>query len=70
MQAPRRISETWTHSRFQVLVFLDSHSECYHNWLPPLLEPIAYGYRTVVCPFVDVIDYETYEYRLQDNGAR
>ncbi|XP_014217204.1 N-acetylgalactosaminyltransferase 6 [Copidosoma floridanum] len=53
-----------------VLVFLDSHSEANINWLPPLLEPIAQNYRTCVCPFIDVIDYETFEYRAQDEGAR
>ncbi|CDW54968.1 polypeptide GalNAc transferase 6 [Trichuris trichiura] len=57
-------------STSEVLVFLDSHSECNYNWLPPLLDPIARDYRTVVCPFVDVIDYETFEYRIQDHGAR
>ncbi|KAK2164939.1 hypothetical protein LSH36_57g04092 [Paralvinella palmiformis] len=54
----------------QVIIFLDSHVEANVNWLPPLLEPIAYDYRTVVCPFIDVIDYESFEYRAQDEGAR
>ncbi|XP_042145810.1 polypeptide N-acetylgalactosaminyltransferase 10 isoform X1 [Ixodes scapularis] len=53
-----------------VLIFLDSHTEANTNWLPPLLEPIAKDYRTVVCPFIDVIDYETFAYRAQDEGAR
>ncbi|THD18193.1 Polypeptide N-acetylgalactosaminyltransferase [Fasciola hepatica] len=53
-----------------VLVFLDSHCEPSHNWLPPLLDPIARDYRTVVCPFIDVIDADTFEYRAQDEGAR
>ncbi|XP_012938182.1 putative polypeptide N-acetylgalactosaminyltransferase 10 [Aplysia californica] len=54
----------------EVLIFLDSHIECNVNFLPPLLEPIAENYRTVVCPFIDVIDYETFAYRAQDEGAR
>ncbi|XP_060800653.1 N-acetylgalactosaminyltransferase 6 isoform X2 [Amyelois transitella] len=53
-----------------VLIFLDSHTEANVNWLPPLLEPIALNYRTVVCPFIDVIAYDTLEYRAQDEGAR
>lgn len=54
----------------QVLIFLDSHIEANTNWLPPLLDPIAENYKTVVCPFIDVIDYENFAYRAQDEGAR
>ncbi|KAK7872573.1 hypothetical protein R5R35_013799 [Gryllus longicercus] len=54
----------------EVLIFLDSHTEANVNWLPPLLEPIAQDYRTCVCPFIDVIAFETFEYRAQDEGAR
>ncbi|CAL4114307.1 unnamed protein product, partial [Meganyctiphanes norvegica] len=53
-----------------VIIFLDSHTECATNWLPPLLDPIAQDYRTCVCPFIGVIDYETFAYRAQDEGAR
>lgn len=53
-----------------VLIFLDSHTEASVNWLPPLLEPIAEDYRVSVCPFIDVIAYDTFEYRAQDEGAR
>lgn len=53
-----------------VLIFLDSHTEANVNWLPPLLEPIAEDYKTCVCPFIDVIAYDTFEYRAQDEGAR
>ncbi|UYV71621.1 GALNT10 [Cordylochernes scorpioides] len=53
-----------------VLIFLDSHTEANVNWLPPLLEPIQENRKTVVCPFIDVIDFETFAYRAQDEGAR
>lgn len=53
-----------------VLIFLDSHTEANVNWLPPLLEPIALNYKTVMCPFIDVVAYDTFEYRAQDEGAR
>ncbi|KHJ85359.1 glycosyltransferase, group 2 family protein [Oesophagostomum dentatum] len=51
-----------------VLIFLDAHSEASYNWLPPLLDPIVEDYRTVVCPFVDVIDCDTYEIRGSEGG--
>lgn len=57
-------------AKAEVLVFLDSHTEANINWLPPLLDPIAEDYRTCVCPFIDVIQYDTFEYRSQDEGAR
>ncbi|XP_022250977.1 putative polypeptide N-acetylgalactosaminyltransferase 10 [Limulus polyphemus] len=53
-----------------VVIFLDSHTEANVNWLPPLLEPIAQDHHTVVCPFIDVVDFETFAYRAQDEGAR
>lgn len=58
------------HATGDVLLFLDSHVEANVNYLPPLLDPIAEDYRTVVCPFIDVIDFENFNYRAQDEGAR
>ncbi|XP_041783073.1 putative polypeptide N-acetylgalactosaminyltransferase 10 [Anopheles merus] len=54
----------------EVLLFLDSHVEVGINWLPPLLEPITESYRTCVCPFIDVIKDDTFEFVAQDEGAR
>lgn len=33
-------------------------------------EPIAGNYKICVCPFIDVIAYDTFQYRAQDEGAR
>ncbi|KAL5106214.1 putative polypeptide N-acetylgalactosaminyltransferase 10 [Taenia crassiceps] len=65
-----RILESAKAATGDVLLFLDSHVEAGTNWLPPLLEPIISDYRTVVCPFIDVIDHDTFEYRAQDDGRR
>ncbi|KAG4073580.1 hypothetical protein HA402_000804 [Bradysia odoriphaga] len=46
----------------QVITFLDSHCECTDGWLEPLLTRIVLDRTTVVCPTIDVISDETFEY--------
>lgn len=57
-------------AKYDILIFFDSHVECNVNWLPPLIEPIVQNYTTAVCPFIDVINDDTFAYSAQDNGAR
>ncbi|XP_056610069.1 polypeptide N-acetylgalactosaminyltransferase 13 [Triplophysa dalaica] len=46
----------------QVITFLDAHCECTLGWLEPLLARIKEDRRAVVCPIIDVISDETFEY--------
>uniref|UniRef100_A0A8C4QCT3 Polypeptide N-acetylgalactosaminyltransferase n=1 Tax=Eptatretus burgeri TaxID=7764 RepID=A0A8C4QCT3_EPTBU len=49
-------------SRGQVITFLDAHCECTTGWLEPLLARIHQDRNNVVCPIIDVISDETFEY--------
>ncbi|XP_076328359.1 polypeptide N-acetylgalactosaminyltransferase 5-like isoform X2 [Tachypleus tridentatus] len=46
----------------QIITFLDAHCECTEGWLVPLLARIAEDKNRVVCPIIDVISDETFEY--------
>ncbi|KAM7097201.1 polypeptide N-acetylgalactosaminyltransferase 13 isoform X3 [Ciconia boyciana] len=49
-------------SQGQVITFLDAHCECTLGWLEPLLARIKEDRKTVVCPIIDVISDDTFEY--------
>ncbi|CAG0917356.1 unnamed protein product [Notodromas monacha] len=50
------------HVRGEVITFLDAHCECADGWLEPLLDEVARDRKTVVCPIIDVISDNTFEY--------
>ncbi|XP_054643708.1 polypeptide N-acetylgalactosaminyltransferase 13 isoform X1 [Dunckerocampus dactyliophorus] len=49
-------------TRGQVITFLDAHCECTVGWLEPLLARVKEDRTAVVCPIIDVISDETFEY--------
>ncbi|CAM9326772.1 polypeptide N-acetylgalactosaminyltransferase 13 [Lethenteron reissneri] len=49
-------------ARGQVITFLDAHCECTAGWLEPLLARVQQDRKAVVCPVIDVISDETFEY--------
>lgn len=49
-------------ARGKVITFLDAHCECTEGWLEPLLYEIHKDRTAVVCPIIDVIGDDTFEY--------
>lgn len=45
-----------------VITFLDAHCECTEGWLEPLLARLVEDRTRVVCPIIDVIHDDTFEY--------
>ncbi|MEQ2172125.1 Polypeptide N-acetylgalactosaminyltransferase 4 [Goodea atripinnis] len=54
-----------TYATGDVLTFLDCHCECVPGWIEPLLERIAENASTIVCPVIDTIDWNTFEFYMQ-----
>ncbi|CAN9503989.1 unnamed protein product [Ophioblennius macclurei] len=54
-----------TYATGDVLTFLDCHCECVPGWIEPLLERIGENASTIVCPVIDTIDWNTFEYYMQ-----
>ena len=46
----------------EVLTFLDAHIEASPGWLEPLLYEIKKDRTNVICPIIDVISDETFEF--------
>ncbi|XP_030644959.1 polypeptide N-acetylgalactosaminyltransferase 4 [Chanos chanos] len=54
-----------TYATGDVLTFLDCHCECVPGWIEPLLERIGESESTIICPVIDTIDWNTFEFYMQ-----
>lgn len=50
------------HATGQVMTFLDAHCECSIGWLEPLLARVKEDRRNVVCPVIDIISDDNFQY--------
>ncbi|XP_074127210.1 polypeptide N-acetylgalactosaminyltransferase 4 [Sminthopsis crassicaudata] len=50
----------------EVLTFLDCHCECNSGWLEPLLERISQEESVIICPVIDTIDWNTFDFYMQE----
>jgi len=55
------------HASAPILTFLDSHVECNHGWLQPLLAEVMHDRSTVVSPHIDEIDEDNFQYHMVDD---
>ncbi|EDV26781.1 uncharacterized protein TRIADDRAFT_22201 [Trichoplax adhaerens] len=60
----------FAHATSPTVTFLDAHCEANVGWLEPLLYRIMQNRTIVVCPEIDVISDETFEYTYSSGNVR
>ncbi len=54
------------YAKGEILIFLDSHTECTEGWLEPLIDPIARNPNVSTVPVIEVINDNTFELHSSD----
>ncbi|KAK0041579.1 polypeptide N-acetylgalactosaminyltransferase 9 [Biomphalaria pfeifferi] len=60
----RARNTAFEYTKGEIVIFLDSHIECFPGWIEPLLAPIANDSSVIIFPTIEMINQETFATKM------